>query len=172
MKYNYSILFVIFLLLSSCGVSKKFGSAVNASLRPVLISQVAMATLLVESSKVIFDQDSIKPIDPILINTLEASFLTLYDTFSLHIDSVIVTRIETDSISYNLRKITIHNTVATYDKVVFPYLKNTYLPDTLAVKVQCEYSTDTNFCTATWRCLQSDYSIEGYSIKLQNKQFK
>jgi len=139
------------------------------SLRPVLISQKAMATFLVESSSSIFEKDSIQSGQPILINSLKASFLTLSDTFNLHIDSITATLNKGDSITFN--KLIVDGDKILYKKVNIPYLESVFMPDTLRVKVICEYVPYVDFSTFNWRGLQRNYIIEKNTIKLQNKWF-
>lgn len=150
MKFCITIFFLIFVIYS-CGITRRMGTDIETGFKPMIVTQQAMSKFLVESTKSIYKLDSIKSGESIYIHSLKAIFINSQEAFNLTIDNVKATMIKDTVI---------------FSEALIPFYQGYLGPDTIKVKVICEYSS---MADSVQKCLQSNYIIFNYSIMQKDR---
>jgi len=166
---NIAIYSIVFFQLYSCGISKRIEEAVEVTVNSTIITQLAMAKILVESTASIYQNDSLKPDTPIYIHLLKANFVSKLDSFKLEIDSIKAIWVNDTTMTFN--KVAYVGDSVIYDEVFVPYC-NFYLgKDTIKVSVICEYLHDMNLENniCNFRCITANYIIKEQIITIKDE---
>lgn len=165
---NVLLYCLLVFVLYSCGISKYNNKAINTAFSSTVITQMAMAKILVESATSIYQSDSLKADMPIYIQSLEASFKSKLDTFKLVIDSIKATWINDTTIIF--KKVDFKDSV-NYKQVIIPSYSSYLGTDTLDVSVICKYLPNMDFVINkdSYKCLTADYVIKEQVITIKNE---
>jgi hypothetical protein len=165
---KHYIIYIVLAVLFSCGISNRSRKAVETAFYSRIITQRAMAMILVESTEAIFQIDSLDPVNATFIHSLTALYVGKVDSFELRIDSIRAQWINDTIISFNKVKIVGDSVIL--KQVSVPGYNYYLIDDTLDIAVKCIYALGRKNTNKNndLKCLTADYIVIGQSITVKN----
>ena len=166
-----NLVFLLIVILFSCNSKKIIEKRSNTAINSSFVTQITISKILVDATKAIYKENSLKYNTPVYIHSLKVNFNDKVNSYDLIIDSIKAIWASDSSIIF--KKIKVRNDSLYYDNVSIPFLKTYFEKDTINVRVVCKYLPHFNKLNQNikLKCLSASYEIEKQQVRI-NKKFE